>query len=271
VCGVLKLDVQRIDMTYDDGGKPFAALSGVSFAVEKGLFVSILGPSGCGKSTILNLFAGLVSPTGGRILLDGQPISGAGLDRSVVFQHYSLFPWMSARQNVELAAKQAFPEKSRAEISKMAAGFLEMVGLAEFAGKFPSELSGGMQQRVSIARALAMDSEILLMDEPFGAIDTKNRVALQDLLLRLCEGGPERKTVVFVTHDIDEAILLSDRIIVMASGPGRVQEEISVDFKRPRDRVSLVKEEGYVSIRNRIVSLFYADIASKIGGGEVVI
>ena len=213
---VVKLEVQRGGMTYDDGGKPFTALSDVSFAVERGLFVSILGPSGCGKSTILNLFAGLVSPTSGRILLDGEPISGAGLDRSVVFQHYSLFPWMSARRNVELAAKQAFPNKDMAEISETAARFLEMVGLAEFSDKFPGELSGGMQQRVSIARALAMDSEILLMDEPFGAIDTKNRVSLQNLLLRLCENGAEKKTVVFVTHDIDEAILLSDKIIVTA-------------------------------------------------------
>jgi NitT/TauT family transport system ATP-binding protein len=258
-------------MTYDDGGKSFMALSNMNFAIERGLFVSILGPSGCGKSTILNLFAGLASPTEGKVLLDGEPISGTGLDRSVVFQHYSLFPWMSARQNVELAAKQAFPDKSRAAISETAARFLDMVGLGKFADKFPGELSGGMQQRVSIARALAMDSEILLMDEPFGAIDTKNRVSLQNLLLRLCESGTPKKTVVFVTHDIDEAILLSDRIIVMSSGPGSVQEEIAVDFKRPRERVSLVREENYVSIRNRIVSLFYADIADKIGGGEVVI
>ncbi|MDR1943706.1 MAG: ABC transporter ATP-binding protein [Synergistaceae bacterium] len=268
---MIKLDVQQVNVTYDDGRKTFTALSDVSFAVDKGLFVSILGPSGCGKSTILNLFAGLTAPTAGRILLDGKPISGADLDRSVVFQHYSLFPWMSARQNVELAAKQVFPKKSKAEIFDLASQFLEMVGLAEFADKFPNELSGGMQQRVSIARALAMDSEILLMDEPFGAIDTKNRVALQNLLLHLWESGVEQKTVVFVTHDIDEAILLSDKIIVMASGPGRVQAEIPVCFERPRDRIALMREESYVTIRNRIVSLFHADIADKIGGEEVVI
>jgi NitT/TauT family transport system ATP-binding protein len=261
-----KLAAKNVSVIYSEKQDSFTALQDVSFVIEKGTFVSILGPSGCGKSTILSLFAGLGSPSEGSVLIGGEPVSGTALDRSVVFQHYSLFPWMSARKNIELAVRQAFPGKSRRDAASLAAEYIKMVGLPDFADKFPSELSGGMQQRVSIARALAMDSAILLMDEPFGALDSKNRADLQSLLLRLWEGKGEKKTVLFVTHDIDEAILLSDRIIVMASRPGRVREEITVPFSRPRDGKSLNGDGVYAAIRNRIVSLFYEDITGDTDG-----
>jgi NitT/TauT family transport system ATP-binding protein len=263
-----KLEVRQVSMVYSDGKNEFTALKDVSFRIEQGSFLSILGPSGCGKSTLLSLFAGLVRPTSGTILLDGEPIVDTGLDRSVVFQSYSLFPWMSAIRNVELAAGQAFPDKSRREIAELAAHYLDRVGLADFADKFPSELSGGMQQRVSIVRALAMDANLLLMDEPFGAVDTGTRTELQQLLLSLWESGGDKKTVIFVTHDIDEAIFLSDRILVMASNPGRIRKDLPLDFLRPRDRMTLGRDDRYRALRNNVVSLFYEDIAERIPEGE---
>ena len=194
---------------------------------------------------------------------------GTGTDRGVVFQHYSLFPWLTARKNVAFGIKQTQKTLSKAERMELADSFLDKVGLTKFKNKYPSQLSGGMQQRVAIARALAMDTEILLMDEPFGAIDAVNRTALQELLLELWEES--RKTVVFVTHDIDEAILLSDRIVMMTASPGRVYKEINVPFSRPRNRVQLVQTQEYTTFRNSIISYFYNDITGRIGGEEVVL
>ena len=245
----------------------------MSFKIEEGEFVSIIGSSGCGKSTLLSILEGINSPTEGEILIDGEPVHGTGTDRGVVFQHYSLFPWMTARKNVAFGIKQVNKEASRSERLKIADEFLDKVGLEQFKNKYPSQLSGGMQQRVAIARALAMDTDILLMDEPFGAIDAKNRTILQELLLELWEGDgtKERKTVVFVTHDIDEAILLSDRIVMMRANPGQVYKEIEVPFDRPRNRVQLVQTKEYNNFRNKLLALFYSDIAEKIGGEEVVL
>lgn len=268
-----KIEIQNLTVNYTEKNHSFTALEGVTFSVEAGEFVSVIGSSGCGKSTLLSVLEGINPPTEGSILIDGKPINGTGTDRGVVFQHYSLFPWMTARKNVAFGIKQVKKQLPQSERLKIADEFLEKVGLEEFRNKFPSQLSGGMQQRVAIARALAMDTDILLMDEPFGAIDAKNRTVLQELLLKLWEGDgtQEKKTVIFVTHDIDEAILLSDRIIMMSARPGRVHKEIPVPFKRPRNRAELVQTAEYGSFRNELLSLFYSDIADKIGGSEVVL
>lgn len=268
-----KIEIQNLSVDYTEKNKRFTALQDVSFSVEAGEFVSVIGSSGCGKSTLLSILEGINAPTQGSILIDGKPIHGTGTDRGVVFQHYSLFPWMTARKNVAFGIKQIRKKLPKSERLKIADEFLDKVGLEEFKNKYPSQLSGGMQQRVAIARALAMDTGILLMDEPFGAIDAKNRTILQELLLKLWEGDgtQEKKTVLFVTHDIDEAILLSDRIIMMSSGPGRVNKEIPVPFARPRNRAELVQTKEYGEFRNELLSLFYSDIVNKIGGSEVVL
>jgi NitT/TauT family transport system ATP-binding protein len=267
-----KLVVKNVTLNYVNGNKSSTtALENVNFSVGAGEFLSIIGPSGCGKSSILNLFTGLLSASEGEILLNGKAISGTGLDRGVVFQHYSLFPWMSAKKNICFALRQSFPSKSKKELAGIAEEYLAIMGLKGFEDKFPAELSGGMQQRVAIAKALAMDTELILMDEPFGAVDSKTRVILQDQLLKMWDSGKEKKTVVFITHDIDEAIFLSDKIIVMSSGPGRVKREIAVNFARPRNRSLLTKDAEYAHLRNEIVSLFYDDLAGKIGGEEVVL
>lgn len=276
ICGVnkmSKIEIKNLSVDYTEKNSRFTALKDVSFSVEAGEFVSVIGSSGCGKSTLLSILEGINSPTEGTILIDGVPIHGTGPDRGVVFQHYSLFPWMTARKNVAFGVKQVKKDLPQAERLKIADSFLNKVGLEDFKNKYPSQLSGGMQQRVAIARALAMDTDILLMDEPFGAIDAKNRTILQELLLKLWEGDgtQEKKTVVFVTHDIDEAILLSDRIIMMSASPGRVYKEITVPFQRPRNRAELVQTKEYGKFRNELLSLFYSDIVGKIGGNEVVL
>lgn len=276
ICGVnkmSKIEIKNLSVDYTEKNSRFTALKDVSFSVEAGEFVSVIGSSGCGKSTLLSILEGINSPTEGTILIDGVPIHGTGPDRGVVFQHYSLFPWMTARKNVAFGVKQVRKDLPQAERLKIADSFLDKVGLEDFKNKYPSQLSGGMQQRVAIARALAMDTDILLMDEPFGAIDAKNRTILQELLLKLWEGDgtQEKKTVVFVTHDIDEAILLSDRIIMMSASPGRVYKEIVVPFQRPRNRAELVQTKEYGKFRNELLSLFYSDIVGKIGGNEVVL
>ncbi len=268
-----KIEIRNLTVDYTEKKKSFTALKNVSFSIEEGEFVSVIGSSGCGKSTLLSILEGINTPTDGEILINGEPVTGTGTDRGVVFQHYSLFPWMTARKNVAFGIKQVNKSAGRAERLKVADEFLEKVGLEDFKNKYPSQLSGGMQQRVAIARALAMDTEILLMDEPFGAIDAKNRTILQELLLKLWEGdgSSARKTVVFVTHDIDEAIFLSDKIVMMTANPGRVYREISVPFDRPRNRKELVQTREYNKFRNELLALFYSDIASKIGGEEVVL
>lgn len=268
-----KIEILNLTVDYVEKNNKFTALEDVSFSVKTGEFVSVIGSSGCGKSTLLSILEGINKPTQGTIKIDGKPISGTGRDRGVVFQHYSLFPWMTARKNVDFGVKQVKKNLPKSERLKIADEFLVKVGLEDFKDKYPSQLSGGMQQRVAIARALAMDTDILLMDEPFGAIDAKNRTILQELLLELWEGdgSKARKTVVFVTHDIDEAILLSDRIIMMSAKPGRVYKEIEVPFARPRNRSQLVQTKEYTAFRNELLNLFYSDIVNKIGGSEVVL
>ena len=279
---VNKIEVQNLSVHYREGNRCFAAIEDISFSVKQGEFVSIIGSSGCGKSTLLNVLGGLLAPSTGSVRIDGAPVSGPGRNRGFVFQHYSLFPWMTARNNVAFGIKQAKKELRRKERLKLADRFLEKVGLENFRHAYPSRLSGGMKQRVAIARTLAMDTEIMLMDEPFGAVDTKNRALLQELLLGLWEGGiedggmvypeqaaaglarRERKTVVFVTHDIDEAIFMSDRIIMFKSGPGRIFRELEVPFSRPRSRAVLAQSPEYTRLRNELLTLFFDDAGSGI-------
>jgi len=268
-----KIEIKDLTVNYTENKRSFNALTNVSFNVADGEFVSVIGASGCGKSTLLSVLEGLYAPAGGSVKIDGEELHGTGSERGVVFQHYSLFPWMTTKKNIEFGIKQARHDIKRSERSKIADEFLSKVGLGEFGRKYPSQLSGGMQQRAAIARALAMDTQILLMDEPFSAIDAKNRVVLQELLLELWEGdGTEkRKTVVFVTHDIDEAILLSDKIVVLTAHPGTVNEIVNVPFERPRRREDLVKTDEYGKFRSRLLALLYNDIAERIGGEEVVL
>ena len=268
-----KIEIKNLTVNYIENRRSFNALHDVSFGVKNGEFVSVIGASGCGKSTLLSVLEGLRQPVGGSVEIDGNELHGTGTERGVVFQHYSLFPWMTTRKNIEFGIKQARHDIKRSERTRIAEDFLNKVGLQGFGSKYPSQLSGGMQQRAAIARALAMDTDILLMDEPFSAIDAKNRVILQELLLKLWEGdGTEpRKTVVFVTHDIDEAILLSDKIVVLTTHPGTVNEIVQVPFDRPRNREQLVKTDEYSKFRHRVMSLLYNDIAERIGGDEVVL
>ncbi|MDD3394953.1 MAG: ABC transporter ATP-binding protein [Anaerotignum sp.] len=266
-----KIEINNVTLDYVDKNSTFTALKDVSISIEEGEFVCIIGSSGCGKSSLLSILEGLNFPTEGNVNIDGSEIKGTGFDRAVVFQHYSLFPWMTVRKNVAYGIRQVNKNLPRKNLFEIADKFLSKVGLNNFKQKYPSQLSGGMQQRVAIARALAMSPSILLMDEPFGAVDAKNRVILREMLLELWEKSEEKKTVVFVTHDIDEAILLSDRVIMMTSNPGRVRKEIKIDFPRPRNREGLMQTKAYLNFRKELMSSFFEDIAEKIGGEEVAI
>jgi ABC-type nitrate/sulfonate/bicarbonate transport system ATPase subunit len=207
-------------------------LDSIDLRVEGNAFVSVVGRSGCGKTTLLNILAGLETPSAGEVRIDGSPVRGPGQGQGVVFQQHALFPWLTAAGNVVFGCRD--PVLSKPERAERAAGLLRLVGLEDAAGKYPREMSGGMQQRVAIARALALDPRILLMDEPFGALDELTRIEMQEELLRIWSA--RRKTVVFVTHSISEALILSDRIIVLAPNPGRVALDLDVDLPRPRGR-----------------------------------
>ena len=228
------LTVENLNKKYVSHGSVTSALLDINLRIEEGEFVCLLGPSGCGKSTLLKIIAGLIPATSGRITINGKPVSGPGPERAVVFQDYALFPWMTVRDNVEFGLEaRRLPAAERREVSSR---LLKVVGLSDFAERFPHQLSGGMKQRVSIARALAVDPSLLLMDEPFGALDAQTRHLLQDELLRIWR--EYRKTVVLVTHSIEEAIYLSDRIVVMTARPGRVKQIVVVSEARPRDMAS---------------------------------
>ena len=234
-------------MTFDNG---MTALAQVNLELAENSFTCLLGPSGCGKSTLLGMIAGFVQPTAGRVLVDGAQVSGASPDRGVVFQEYALFPWRTAIGNVEFGPLMR--RLSRAQRRSIALDYLALVGLAGHEGKYPSELSGGMKQRVAIARAFANSPSVLLMDEPFGALDAQTREILQEELLRVMQRPDERKTMVFITHSIDEAILLGDRIAVMSARPGRIQDMLDVPFARPRDGNALRADPRFAELRAHI-------------------
>ena len=225
------LSIQGVSRTFvSPKGQTTQALLPVDFDVAENDFVTILGPSGCGKSTMLRIVAGLDHPTSGRVLLGGRPVEGPGADRGMVFQSYTLFPWLTIEQNIRFGLRErGMPESQQKERAQY---FIAKVGLRGFEQHFPKQLSGGMQQRTAIARALANDPKILLMDEPFGALDNQTRVLMQELLLGIWEA--ERKTVMFVTHDIDEAIFMANRVAVFSARPGRIKSEIAVNLPHPR-------------------------------------
>ncbi|HEY7772841.1 MAG TPA: ABC transporter ATP-binding protein [Marinagarivorans sp.] len=226
---------------------------GVNLAINKGEFVCIIGHSGCGKSTILNVLAGLDDATSGAVIMDGQEVVGPSLDRGVVFQNYSLLPWLTTLQNVVFGVRARWPRWSKAKIQAHAKHYLSMVGLGEALDRKPSELSGGMRQRVSIARAFATEPKLLLLDEPFGALDALTRGNIQDELVKIC--AETEQTVFMITHDVDEAILLADRILLMTNGPNaRIAEDIQIKIPKPRDRAQIVEDEGYYTIRNYLVN-----------------
>jgi NitT/TauT family transport system ATP-binding protein len=237
-------------------GERFSALENISLRVEPGEFMVLVGPSGCGKSTLIDLLGGLSQPTSGKILLDGEPITGPGLNRGIVFQQYALFPWRTALENVEfgLEAKRV-PKAERRDIAR---SHLDMVGLSGFEGRFPHELSGGMKQRVAIARSLAYDPEVLLMDEPFAALDAQTRETLQVELVKIWEKS--RTTILFITHGIDEAVCLGQRIAVMTSRPGRIKRIVDVptDFRRGTEDVRSLPEFG--QLRHEIWSLLRDEV-----------
>ena len=243
------IDIQRVTRDFRTaGGEAFQALAPVDLAIREREFLCLLGPSGCGKTTLLNLIAGFLRPTKGQIHLSGATISGPGPDRGVVFQDYSLFSWLTVRGNVEFGLRMA--RKSAAVRRELADHYLSLVGLDKFANKYPFELSGGMKQRAAIARSLVTKPRVLLMDEPFAALDAMTRNSLQAELLNIQR--MEEKTIVFVTHNIGEAIYLADRIVVMSAHPGRIAEIIDVDFPRPRTRTTANFNELYERLENAI-------------------
>ncbi|WP_296944169.1 ABC transporter ATP-binding protein [uncultured Massilia sp.] len=223
--------VENVSKVFSAGGRDVAALLDIDLAIPPGQFVCLLGPSGCGKSTLLNAIAGFAPPTRGRVLAGGVPVAGPGPERGMVFQEYALFPWMTVAQNIGFGLE--IKGMARGQVAARVAGLLELLALEDFARRYPKDLSGGMRQRVAIARVLALDSPVLLMDEPFGALDALTRRNLQDELLRIWAAW--KKTVVFVTHSIEEAIYLADRIVVMTYRPGTVKRDMRVDLPRLRD------------------------------------
>ncbi|WP_283181776.1 ABC transporter ATP-binding protein [Pseudomonas svalbardensis] len=254
-----RLQVDKVSLRYQkpDGGV-FTALDQVSFEVPDQQFAVLVGPSGCGKSSLLYLTAGLNEPTEGEIYVGGQQVQGPGADRGMVFQSYTLFPWLTVRQNVEFGLKRrGMAAAKRKEIVDY---YVNEVGLTGFSDNYAKQLSGGMMQRVAIARALANDPQILLMDEPFGALDSQTRLQMQQLLLRVW--GNSKKTVLFVTHDIDEAILLGDRVYVMGARPGRIKQILDVPIERPRT-LDMVMERSFIDMKRKIFGLLHDELEEE--------
>ena len=248
------LEIWKLQKSYPTAnGPPAVIVEDFTLNVAEGEFVSVIGHSGCGKSTVLSMIAGLNQPTGGGIVLAGREVVDAGPDRGVVFQAPCLLPWMTALQNVTLGVEQVAPQKSRAEQREIAAHYLELVGLGDSLDVHPNQLSGGMRQRVGIARAFALSPKMLLLDEPFGMLDSLTRMELQQVLLD--QWFADRKTALMVTHDVDEALFLSDRIVMMTNGPAaRIGDILEVPFARPRDRHAVLEHSDYDRLRQRLIS-----------------
>ena len=248
------LEIWKLQKSYPTAsGPPAVIVEDFTLNVAEGEFVSVIGHSGCGKSTVLSMIAGLNQPTGGGIVLAGREVVDAGPDRGVVFQAPCLLPWMTALQNVTLGVEQVAPQKSRSEQREIAAHYLELVGLGDSLDVHPNQLSGGMRQRVGIARAFALSPKMLLLDEPFGMLDSLTRMELQQVLLDLW--ATDRKTALMVTHDVDEALFLSDRIVMMTNGPAaRIGDILEVPFARPRDRHAVLEHSDYDRLRQRLIS-----------------
>jgi len=255
------LQLENIYKTFKlPGGKEYKAVVDVNVNIKKNEIVSIIGHSGCGKSTLLNMIAGLDCQTQGNIILNNKEITGPGPERAVVFQNHSLLPWLTVYQNIEMAVKKVMPNLSSAELKERVLHFVSMVNLDHAKDKFPGEISGGMKQRVGIARALSIKPEVLLMDEPFGALDSLTRANLQEHLMRIQQSV--ENTVIIITHDIDEAVLLSDRVIMMTNGPeATIGEILEVNLPRPRDRVALQSDPEYIRCREAILDFLYKKFA----------
>ena len=251
------IEVQHVEMVFKTRKSRFHALRDINLTVNKGEFVTLIGHSGCGKSTLLNLIAGLTLPTEGTLLCDNREIAAPGPERAVVFQNHSLLPWLTCFENVHLAVERVFAgSESKAKLTERTHAALALVGMDHAAPKRPHEISGGMKQRVGIARALAMEPKVLLLDEPFGALDALTRARLQDELLNIV--ARTQSTTVMVTHDVDEAVLLSDRIVMMTNGPAAtIGEILSVDLARPRDRIELAEDPRYVHYRKEVLDFLY--------------
>jgi nitrate/nitrite transport system ATP-binding protein len=251
------VELTGVSKHFDTKKGRFQALSDINLSIAKGEFVSLIGHSGCGKSTVLNLIAGLLEASEGGLICNGREIDGPGPERAVVFQNHSLLPWMTCFGNVHLAVERVFGTKeSKAQLKERTSAALHMVGLDHASHKHPNEISGGMKQRVGIARALAMEPKVLLMDEPFGALDALTRAHLQDELLRIV--GQTHSTVVMVTHDVDEAVLLSDRIVMMTNGPAAtIGDIVQVELQRPRDRLALANDSRYHEYRTAVLEFLY--------------
>ena len=255
--------IENVDMEFRTKKGVFKALENVNLNIQQGEVVSIIGHSGCGKSTVLNLIAGLTQPTKGNLFCAGREIAQPGPERAVVFQNHSLLPWLTCFENVHLAVERVFSSEDNVQLAMRTHAALELVGLTHASDKRPSEISGGMKQRVGIARALAMEPKVLLLDEPFGALDALTRANLQDELMKIIEKSG--CTAVMVTHDVDEAVLLSDRIVMMTNGPSAtIGEILTVDLPKPRDRMQLTEDKYYNHLRSEVLKFLHERHSKKV-------
>lgn len=251
----VKVKIDNVVRKFDTRNGEITALNGVNLDIKENEFVCVVGPSGCGKSTLLNIIAGLLEPTSGKVLVDGEEVKGPGRERGVVFQQYALFPWLTVRKNVEFGLRLD-KSLSEEEIRETSTKYLEMVDLLQFENAYPKELSGGMKQRVAIARAYAVNPKVLLMDEPFGALDAQTRTQLQTELIETWE--KERKTCFFITHDVEEAIVLAERVIIMSARPGRIKEIVDIDIPHARTQETKMSSR-FMELKNYIWSKVYQE------------
>ncbi|MBU2952045.1 ABC transporter ATP-binding protein [Tamlana agarivorans] len=246
------LELKNIYKSYGQGENETEVLSNINLTIEEGEFVAIVGFTGSGKTTLVNLINGLIQPTSGEVLFKGEPVVGTSHERGVIFQNYSLLPWLTVAQNIYMAVKEAFPKKSKTELNEIVKDYVEMVGLSHAINKRPNELSGGMRQRVAVARALAMKPEMIIMDEPLGALDALTRGNLQDEILNIW--GKDKRTALLITNDVDEGIYMADRIIPLKPGPkATLGPEFKIDIERPRDKTELNDNESFKETRNSII------------------
>ena len=253
----VKVHIDHVVKKFNGRNGEMVALNGVDMDIHENEFICVVGPSGCGKSTLLNIIGGLETPTEGKVLVDGAEVTGPGPDRGIVFQQYALFPWLTVEKNVQFGLK--LQGKSKEEAEELAHKYLKMVDLEDFAKAYPKELSGGMKQRVAIARAYAVNPKVLLMDEPFGALDAQTRTQLQQELLNTWE--KEQKTCFFITHDVEEAIILAQRVVIMCARPGRVKEIVDIDIPYPRDQETKMSPR-FLELKNHIWSQVYQEYLS---------
>ena len=262
--GAVRVQFEKVSVEFPTAQGPMRVLEDFSLDVRQGEFVSIIGPSGCGKTTLMNILGGFVQPSGGRVLLDGKPVTKPGPDRGVIFQEYGVFPWLTVRQNIAFGLKLSGNKVPRAEHDAIIERYMGLMGLADFADHFPKHLSGGMRQRLAIARAYAVRPQFLLMDEPFGALDAQTRSAMQDLLLEVLQ--TEGKTVLLITHSVEEAIYLSSRIVVVTARPARIRKVIDVPFGYPRAE-NVHEDPRFLALRSEIRELVMKEYAAQAKQG----